>query len=82
MKKAWMMMTLAGWMLIASGCSTTPSVVSMPALPPLPPIECLMTCENLPEADAGLARWALKAVHAYEICAARHNDCAARLGDD
>jgi hypothetical protein len=42
-----------------------------------------MYCAHLPEVadETDLPRWALKAVQQYEICAARHNDCAEKLGE-
>jgi hypothetical protein len=45
-----------------------------------------MRCAALPD-PAGpdlesLSAWGLDITHRYEICAARHNSCAARLSGD
>ena len=73
-------------MTILTGCSSMQSVgrIEAPlAISPPPPIECLMMCVDLPEPSApdmdAVRAWAFRAIQHYEICAARHNACAARL---
>lgn len=73
-------MRIALLMLLPGGCSTTPFVAPT-QISTLPPVECLMTCPELPTPafPNDLPAWSLRAVHAYELCAVRHNDCATKL---
>lgn len=62
-----------------------PPVPPTPAPPPPLPIECILRCAAIPE-PAGpdletLSTWGFELIQHYEICAARHNQCAARLGE-